>query len=93
MWKKIDIKPVVKNNPRQKIIDEYTKTDFKGYAADERFTNMIDDALHTFYASHCDFFITMDSRCLEKAKNVYLNLKIPTKACSLSEFIQIKKVQ
>jgi hypothetical protein len=69
-----------------KIMKLFTTTDLKGYRQDERFANMIDDALHCFYAAHCDYFITLDARCADKSKLVYEKLKISTKVFSPSEF-------
>ncbi len=65
----------------------------KGYQPDERFSNLIDDALHTFYGAHCDYFVTMDKRCLAKAKKIYGDLKIASKAVSLSEFVSTQTQQ
>jgi hypothetical protein len=74
-------------NPNyDKIMKLFTTTDLKGYRQDERFANMIDDALHCFYAAHCDYFITIDKRCADKAKLVYQKLNIATRVLSPSEF-------
>lgn len=50
----------------------------KGYKSDANFNNMFDDGLHTFYASHCDVFITNDVRCKYKAEQTFekLNIKL-----------------
>ncbi len=68
------------------ILTLFTRTDLKGYRQDEKFANMIDDALHCFYAAHCDFFITLDSRCYDKTKLVYEKLKIATRVFTPLEF-------
>ena len=70
-----------------KIINLFTSTDLKGYRQDERFANLIDDALHTFYGAHCQYFVTIDDRCYDKAKLVYQKLKIPTLIMKPEEFI------
>lgn len=70
-----------------KMFSLFTTTDLRGYRQDERFANLIDDALHTFYAAHCDYFLTLDSRCYDKAKRVYDKLKIATKVFTPEEFV------
>jgi hypothetical protein len=81
------------NAAYDKIFNLFTTIDLKGYNSDERFTNLIDDALHSFYASHCQYFITIDKRCIYKAKKVYEQLKLPTKVFSPSEFFdELQKV-
>lgn len=70
-----------------KIVGLFTSTDLKGYQKDERLSNMLDDALHTFYAAHCDCFITNDKRCIAKAKLVYEKLHIGTRVFTPDEFI------
>ncbi|WP_235526197.1 hypothetical protein, partial [Pedobacter sp. Leaf216] len=69
-----------------KIMKLFTTTDLKGYRQDERFANMIDDALHCFYAAHCDYFITIDKRCADKARLVYEKLGISTAVYSPDQF-------
>lgn len=87
MWDSIDLKTKSsKNLDYDKIMGLFTTTDLKGYRADERFANLIDDALHCFYAAHCDYFITLDSRCYDKAKLVYKKLNIGTLVFTPLEF-------
>ncbi len=76
------------SNPTyDKIIDLFVTTDLKGYRQDEKFANLIDDALHTFYAAHCNYFITRDGRCFDKAEKVYKRLKISTIVMKPEEFV------
>jgi hypothetical protein len=73
------VKPEFKesSNPAyDKIVNLFITTDLKGYRQDEKFANLIDDALHTFYAAHCNYFITRDGRCFDKAKKIYQQLKV-----------------
>lgn len=87
-WEKYAPKNKTSDNPAfQKIIDTYFKIDFKGYKADERFSNMIDDSLHVFYGAHCDYFITIDDKCHYKASETYHKLGIATIAMKANEFI------
>ncbi|WP_343633965.1 hypothetical protein [Fluviicola sp.] len=74
-----------------KITNLYSKIDFKGFKTDKDFDNMIDDSNHTFYGSHCYFFITEDTRCHYKATEVYKQLNIPTKVFTPKEFLQYVK--
>lgn len=78
---------VSKNDLYSKIIDVYFRFDLKGYKTDDRFPNMFDDALHTFYGAHCDFFITNDDKCQYKAKKTYERLGINTEVLTAKEFI------
>jgi len=73
-----------------KVIDVFFKYDLKGYKSDGHFNNMFDDALHTFYAAHFDFFITNDGRCKYKAEKTYDKLKIRTKVIKINEIETIK---
>lgn len=75
-----------KNPEANKIIGLFTTTDLKGYQTDERFANMIDDALHCFYGAHCDYFLTLDERCLAKASLVYNKLNIKSAAMKPADF-------
>ena len=68
-----------------KVIDTFFKFDIAGYKTDGHFNNMFDDALHTFYGAHFDFFITNDDRCNYKAKKTYERLKIQTKVIKINE--------
>lgn len=80
----------LKNKNYSKVLDLFYKTDLKGYKTDANYNNMIDDSLHTFYAAHCDFFITNDDRCLYKAKTTYDRLGIKTKVIKASEIHILK---
>lgn len=54
------------------ITNLYVKIDLKGFKSDKMFNNMLDDANHTFYAATAfKYFLTLDDRCLYKAKEVY----------------------
>jgi hypothetical protein len=76
------------NKQHQRITDTYVKIDLKGYKSDDRFSNMIDDSLHVFYAAHCDFFITIDDKCHYKAAETYHKLGLVTKALKPEEFVK-----
>lgn len=84
---KIDNKSV-KNAHYDKVLNTFFKFDIKGYKADGQFSNMIDDSLHTFYASHCDIFLTNDDRCKYKAIKTYERLGITTRVMTAKEFIE-----
>lgn len=68
-----------------KVHDVFFKYDFAGYKSDGHFNNMFDDALHTFYASHFDFFLTNDDRCKYKAEKTFERLNIKTKVLKIEE--------
>lgn len=75
------------NKLYDRVIDLYLKTDLKGYKSDEKYANLVDDSLHVFYAAHCDYFITNDSLCLDKAIATYKSLKIKTQVLNPSDFV------
>ncbi|GAA0874393.1 hypothetical protein GCM10009118_08010 [Wandonia haliotis] len=75
-------------NPRyDEITTLYSKIDFKGFKSDSHFINMIDDANHTFYGAHTNYFITLDKKCHYKAKEVYKKLNIGTMVFTPKEFL------
>ncbi len=83
----VNIKSKSSKNPHyDKLIDTFFKFDIKGYKSDNAFPNLIDDGLHTFYASHCDYFITNDDRCKHKAIKTFEKLQIETKTMTADEF-------
>jgi hypothetical protein len=69
------------------ITDKFYRQDLKGHHSDEKFANMIDDGLHTFYAAHFDYFLTIDSKCQYKAAAVYKELGIGTHVLSPKDFL------
>ena len=50
------------------------------------FASSLDDAEHSFYAAHCDYFIVEDKQLRMKSKVLYNLLGIDTKVLSLKEF-------
>ena len=80
----------LKNRNYSKVLDVFYKFDLKSYKSDGNFNNMFDDSLHTFYAAHCDFFITNDDRCKYKAEETYKRLRIKTTVIKAEEYGQIK---
>lgn len=78
------------NNLYSKVIDTFSKFDLAGYKSDGNYNNMFDDALHTYYASHFDYFITNDERCKYKAEKTYTKLKIHTKVIKITEIEALK---
>jgi hypothetical protein len=73
-----------------KVIETFYKFDLQGYKTDANYNNMFDDAMHTFYASQCDYFVTNDERCLYKAEKTYEKLKINTKVFKAAEFAELE---
>lgn len=87
-------KNIVTDNPiYSSVINTFCKYDLSGYKSDGHFNNMFDDALHTFYASHFDYFITNDDRCKYKAEKTYNKLRIKTKVITISQINTIKEHQ
>lgn len=71
-----------------KFFDSFFKFDLKGYKSDGQFPNMIDDALHSYYAGHCEYFITNDDRCKYKAEKTFERLKISTVVLTAKDFAE-----
>lgn len=69
------------------VISTYYGIDLQGFKSDDRFPNMIDDGLHTFYGSQCDYFLTLDDKCLYKSKETYRKLGILTKVFTPEEYV------
>jgi hypothetical protein len=87
-WEKHAPKTKTSDNPAyDKIINTYCKLDFVGVKSDDKFENMIDDALHVFYGAHCNYFVTRDEKCHYKASETYHKLGIETRALKPSEFV------
>ncbi len=78
-----------KNKNYSRIIETFIKYDLKGYKSDANFNNLFDDALHTFYGAHCDYFITRDDRCHYKAIKTFEKLGIKTVVLKPEEFERI----
>jgi hypothetical protein len=78
------------NSMYSKVIDVFFKYDLAGYKSDGHFNNMFDDALHTFYAAHFDFFFTNDDRCKYKAEKTFDKLKITTKVLKIEQVQEMK---
>ena len=77
-----------KNEDYNKILNTYFKIDFRGVKSDDKFANMIDDALHVFYGAHCRYFITLDDKCHYKANETYKMLSINTEAYKPKDFVE-----
>lgn len=52
-------------------------------------SNISNDGLHCWYASNAKYFVTNDSKMLEKTELVFLNFKIKTKIKTKTEFLNI----
>lgn len=82
-----------KNKDYDKVIGVYMQLNFVGYNSDKltvknRYDNIFNDALHCFYAAHCDFYLTNDNRNYKKSKAVYESEKIATQVYNIPEFIK-----
>lgn len=86
-----------KNAPKwyNDIIDSYLKLDMHGYYQDKikvdaknraTMRNMIHDGFHAAFASLCDYYITNDSKTIEKTRAVYNKLEIQTIVFNPREF-------
>jgi hypothetical protein len=85
-----DLSPDFKqsSNPMfDQLFNRFVTADLSGYKRDERFANLCDDALHTFYGAHCMYFVTMDERCLAKEQLVYKQFAKNVKALKPLDFV------
>lgn len=80
------------NTMYSRVIETFVKHDFTGYKSDGHFNNMFDDALHSFYAAHFNYFITNDDRCKYKAEKTYSKLGIKTSVIKINEIEELKKI-
>ena len=77
------------NQQYSKVIDTFFKQDLVGFKTDGQYNNMFDDAMHSFYASHCDYFITNDDKCKYKAEKTFEKLNIETKVIKIAEIDEL----
>lgn len=73
-----------KNEPKTNwsvFKDLYLTLDTFGFYGDSKVPNLIDDVFHSFFAAHCDVFVTDDERTLQKANAVYKKLSLSTVVC------------
>ena len=77
------------NQQYSKVINTFIRQDFDGFKTDSKYNNMFDDAMHAFYASHCDYFITNDDKCNDKAKKTFKQLNITTQVLKIDEIFNI----
>jgi hypothetical protein len=64
----------------------YLTLDTFGYYGDSKVPNLIDDVFHSFFAAHCDVFVTDDERTFQKAKAVYKQLNLSVEVCKSVDF-------
>lgn len=74
-------------------VQSYTLLNIVGYRADEikpknnkGLVNHLQDAIHSFYGGHCDFFVVMDKRMADKTRVLYEHFNISTKIVTPEEF-------
>ncbi len=83
---------ISKNTTYSKLTGIFMQLDFVGYASDKlteknKYDNLFNDALHCFYAAHCDFFLTSDKKTYKKTKAVFESEDIATKVMKPKEFV------
>jgi hypothetical protein len=74
-----------------RFMTTFSNLDMIGYRPDKfdkGYTNFFNDIQHSFYAAHCDYFVTNDTRTLEKARLIYSKESISTKALTPKEFLE-----
>lgn len=82
------------DNVHNKFLNTYIILDMLGYKSDKlkgknnNAYNIFNDANHSFYAAHCDFFIADDKNLVKKSKAIYFKNNLPTKVYSVDDFIK-----
>lgn len=81
-----------------KYILEFTNLDMSGYHSDKlknknMYSNFSNDTQHSFYGGHCDYFITKESKLIEKSNLLYSKYNISTKAIKPKDFVQEIKLK
>jgi hypothetical protein len=76
-----------------RITGKYTQLDFVGFRPEKmgpknQYSNFFNDALHCYYATHCDVFITRDDRTYHKSRAVYQAENIGTQVMKPDEFLK-----
>ena len=75
-----------------RITGKYTQLDFVGFRPEKmgpknQYSNFFNDALHCFYATYCDVFITRDDKTYHKSRAVYQAENIATQVMKPEDFI------
>ncbi len=75
-----------------RITGKYMQLDFVGFRPEKmtqknQYSNLFNDALHCFYATYCNVFITRDERTLHKSRAVYQAEHIETKVMTPKEIL------
>lgn len=87
-WQTYSPKSTKKDNPKfQKVTDLYYRTDLAGYKSDEKLANLVDDSMHVYYGTECEFFVTLDDKCFHKAEKIYKELKVPSVVSKPADFL------
>src|SRR5690606_8442487 len=75
----------------------YLLLDMVGYKPDnlpkptDNMQNIQNDAEHSFYSAHCDYFVVIDKKLAIKTKVLFKEFNIPTIVISPKEFIETIK--
>lgn len=76
-------------------IQSYLMLNLIGFKSDEisvkrnkGMPNHLQDATHSYYGGHCDYFIAMDKKLIAKTNALYEKFKVSTKVLQPSEIIE-----
>lgn len=74
-----------------KFLSAYSSLDILGFNADKNslLSNTTVDSLHSFYAAHCDVFITDDQKLRKKSEALYKEFNISTGVFSPLEYVSV----
>ncbi len=75
-------------------LKSYASLDLLGISKDtlskkNRFSNLFNDGLHSYYARYCDFFVSDDSQTIRKTKALYNLYGVDTQVVNSVEFLSI----
>lgn len=82
-------------NEMSEFTAEYLAIDLLGYRSDKQrsLANISTDALHAYFASYCDYFVSDDKRCRAKGQAIYDRHGYTTKIKSTKELVQILETE
>ena len=82
-------------NEMNEFTTEYLAIDLLGYRSDKQrsLANISTDAMHAYFASYCDYFVSDDKRCRAKAQAIYDTHGYTTKIINTEEFVHVLKTE
>lgn len=85
--------PISKSKDYDRITGIYMQLDLVGFNPDKinnknEYENLFNDAMHCYYAAHCDYYITNDNKNIKKSRATYEGEEIRTIVYDLEGFFE-----